>query len=289
MDVRLGPILVIGATGRQGGAVANHLLQRGLPVRAFVRDGADEDARRLHHLGAEIAIGTLDESEDIEIAMEGCRGVYSMQTWKYGLEREVQQGINVAEAAHVKKIEMFVYSSACGANQHTGVPHFESKFLIEKRITDLHLKACILRPVYFMENLLQPIFMEGIEHGILRFPLPPDKVLQLVAVSDIGEMAAQAFEFPGEYAGRAIDLAGDELTMLEVAKMLGRVLGHQVRYEQMPLEEFARLEPERAVMFEWLTREGFNAPLGGLRILHPELLSFQQWLNTVRSQLPVLV
>jgi uncharacterized protein YbjT (DUF2867 family) len=285
MDVRLGPVLVIGATGKQGGAVANHLLERGIPIRAFVRDGGDDAARRLHSLGAEIAVGTLDESEDIQIAMAGCKGVYSVQTWRDGLEREVQQGIAVAEAAHLKNVDMLVYSSASGANQDTGVPHFESKYLIERRIQDLHLKALILRPVYFMENLLAPMFVEGMERGVLRFPLPPDKPLQMVAVTDIGEVAAQAFDFPGESAGRAIDLAGDELLMPEVAKWFGRKLGHEVRYEQMPLEEYARHEPERALMFDWLTREGYSAPIRETRILHPEMLTFQQWLNTVR--LPV--
>lgn len=289
MDVRLGPVLVTGATGRQGGAVANHLLQRGIPIRAFVRNGGDEAARRLHKLGAEIAVGTLDEPEDIEIAMVGCKGVYSMQTWKNGLDREVQQGINVAEVAHLKKVNMLVYSSAAGANQDTGVPHFDSKFLIERRIEDLHINALILRPVYFMENLLEPMFFKGLDRGVLRFPLPPDKPLQFVAITDIGEMAAHAFEFPGEYTGRSIDLAGDELTMPEVAKMFGRILGHQVRYEQMPLEEYARHEPERAVMFDWLAREGYSAPIEELRILHPEMLNFQQWLNTVRLPQPAPV
>lgn len=285
MDVRLGPVLVIGATGRQGGAVADHLLERGLPIRAFVRNAGAEGARRLHSLGAEIAVGTLDESEDIQIAMTGCKGVYSMQTWKEGIEREAQQGIAVAEAAHMKKMDMFVYSSVSGANQDTGVPHFESKYLIERRIQDLHLKAFIVRPVYFMENLLRPVFLEGIERGVLRFPLPPDKPLQMVAVTDIGEVAAAAFEFPGEHTGRAIDLAGDEVLMPDVAKMLGRMLHRTVRYEQMPREEYAGQEPERAVMFDWLARVGYSAPIQELRILHPEMLTFEQWLNTVR--LPV--
>jgi uncharacterized protein YbjT (DUF2867 family) len=289
MDVRLGPVLVTGATGRQGGVVAHRLLQRGLPVRIFVRDGAAPQARRLHELGAEVAVGNLNNSENLRTAMFGCAGVYSMQSWEDGVDVEMREGISVADTAHEMKVDFFVYSSAAGADRNTGVPHFDSKFVIETHILDLRLKAAILRPVYFMENFLQPDFLNGMEQGVLRFPLPPDRPLQVVAISDIGEFAAEAFEHPGEYTGRTFEIAGDELTPTEIARLWGRKLGHEVRYEQMPLEEYGREEPERALMFEWLAREGYDAEIEALRILHPEMLSFEQWLNTVslRQAAPV--
>ncbi|MHB8996323.1 MAG: NmrA/HSCARG family protein [Armatimonadota bacterium] len=281
MDVRLGPVLVTGATGRQGGMVANRLLQRGLPVRIFVRDGAAPQARRLHELGAELAVGNMNNAENLRTAMFGVAGVYSMQSWEDGVDVEIREGIAVADTAQAMKVDFVVYSSAAGADRDTGVPHFDSKFVIETHILDLHLKAAILRPVYFMENFLQPEFLSGMERGVLRFPLPPDRPLQVVAISDIGEFAAEAFEHPREYTGKTFELAGDELTPAEIARLWGRKLGHEVRYEQMPLQEYARGEPEGALMFEWLERVGYDAPIESLRLLHPEMLNFEQWLNTV--------
>jgi uncharacterized protein YbjT (DUF2867 family) len=289
MDVRLGPVLVTGATGRQGGSVANRLLQRGLPVRVFVRDGGAPQARRLHELGAEVAVGNMQNPENLRTAMAGVAGVYSMQSWEDGVDVEMREGLLVAETAHTRKVDFFVYSSAAGVDRDTGVPHFESKFVIENRIAELHLKAAILRPVYFMENFLQPAFLSGMQEGVLRFPLPPDKPLQVVAVGDIGEFAADAFEHPGEHTGRTFEIAGDELTPKQIARLWGRKLGHEVRYEQMPLDEYAREEPDRAIMFDWLAKEGYEAPIEALRTLHPELLSFEQWLNTISVPQPAAV
>lgn len=281
MDVRLGPVLVTGATGRQGGMVANRLLQRGLPVRIFVRDGAAPQALRLHELGAEVAVGNMNNSENLRTAMVGVAGVYSMQSWEDGVDVEMREGIAVADTAHAMKVDFMVYSSAAGADRDTGVPHFDSKFVIETHILDLRLKAAILRPVYFMENFLEPEFLNGMEQGVLRFPLPPNRPLQVVAISDVAGFAAEAFENPAAFTGKTLELAGDELTPAEIARLWGRKLGHEVRYEQMSLEEYAHGEPDRALMFEWLAREGYDTPIESLRLLHPEMLNFEQWLNTV--------
>lgn len=281
VNVRLGPILVLGATGRQGGAVARQLLHRGVAVRAFVRDLTRPETPQLRHLGAEIAVGDLNTPASLDSAMRGVRGVYSVQSWEDGVATEMRQGALVAETAQRHDLDLVVYSSVAAADRDTGVPHFESKFVIEQRILDLGLEATILRPVYFMENFLQPAALDAVTGGKLRLPLPPEVPLQLVAVTDIGAFAADAFEHPARWRGRTLTLAGDELTMPQVAEHFADKLGRRVSYEQVPLEDFRRTQPERALMFEWLTRHNFGADLRQLRLLHPQLLTFAQWLSSV--------
>jgi uncharacterized protein YbjT (DUF2867 family) len=261
--------------------VAHHLLQRGLPVRAAVRNSHAPEALHLRNLGAEIAICDLDDATDVEIAMRGVHGVYSVQSWENGVEIEIAQGIRVAEAAHLAKVDFLVYSSVAGADRNTGVPHFESKFVVEGRIAELGLRAAILRPVYFMENFLAPAFLTGMEQGVLRVPLPPEVGLEVIAVTDIGMFAAEAFEHPGEWTGRTVEIAGDKVTMPQVASEFSRKLGRKVQFERMPLDEYRQEQPERALMFEWFVREGHQVDLEPLRALNPELLSFEQWVNFI--------
>lgn len=282
MDLRNGPILVIGATGQQGGAVARELLRHGFIVRALTRDVSQTAAEVLRRMGAQVIHGDIEQIESLEHAMHGCRGVFSVQNfWKTGAEREIEQGTRVAEVVHALKIPFMVYSSVGGAERASNIPHFETKFVIEGRISELHLKAAVLRPVWFMENFYRGEMLQGILDGTLTIPLPPDVPLQMIAVEDIGFFAAQAFMHPDEHAGKALEIAGDELTMPEVAKLLSRRLGRPVEYRQVPMDEVRAGSEENARMFEWFIRSGYQADIEHLRVVHPGLLRFEQWLNVV--------
>ena len=103
------PVLVTGATGRQGGAVARHLLQRAIPVRALSRNPGKPSAEALARSGAEVVGGDLDDRASLAKAMEGVSGVFSVQNWwETGTSREIQQGMNVAEAAKDARVPHFV-------------------------------------------------------------------------------------------------------------------------------------------------------------------------------------
>lgn len=287
MDLLNGPILVIGATGHQGGAVARELLRHGYIVRAITRDVSQPAAEDLRTLGAQVIHGDLNQIETLKHAMHGCRGVFSVQNfWETGAELEIEQGIRVAEIVHTLNIPFLVYSSVGGAERATNIPHFDSKFVIEGRISELGLMAAVLRPVFFMENFLQGELRQGIDQGTLAMPLPPDVPLQMIAVDDIGFFAASAFEHPNEHTGKALEIAGDELTMPEVCKLLSRRLGRPVVYEQLPMEQARAQSEENAVMFEWFINSGYQADIEQLRVLHPGLLRFEQWLNVVTATVP---
>ena len=121
-------ILVSGATGQQGGAVARSLLKRGFPVRALTRSPEKPEAQALAEGGAELVRGDLENRASLDQALEGVHGVFSVQNfWESGYEREVQQGKTLADAAKAAGVRHVVYSSVGSAHRETGISHFDSK------------------------------------------------------------------------------------------------------------------------------------------------------------------
>jgi uncharacterized protein YbjT (DUF2867 family) len=224
--------LVTGATGRQGGSVAWHLLKRGHRVCAFTRDPKKPAARALAEMGAEVVGGDLDDRPSVERALEGVSGVFAVQNfWEAGYEREVSQGITLADAAKAEGVKHFVYSSVGSSYRKTGIAAFDGKREIEEHIRGIGLSYTVLRPTSLMEDWEE--MREQIIGGTLAQPLDPEKPLQQVSVEDVGAFAAMAFEDPEGWLGREVDLAGDESTMVELAETFGRVIGRKVEYAQV--------------------------------------------------------
>jgi uncharacterized protein YbjT (DUF2867 family) len=275
-------VLVTGATGKQGGAVARHLLRHGFRVRALTRDPNKPSARALAQAGAEVVRGDLDEPRSVEPAIRGAYGVFSVQNfWETGYEREVRQGIALADLAKTAGVQHFVYDSVASAHRHTGLSHFESKWEVEEHIRASSLSATVLRPVFFMNNWETPAIRGMVLGGTLAQPLSPGRSLQQIAVDDIGAFAAMVFQHRDEWLGRAIDLASDERTMAEVVQTFGRVIGRPVRYVQVSWEDFTQAAgDEYARMYRWFEDVGYDADLPALRKIAPQLTSFEQYLRT---------
>lgn len=146
-------VLVSGATGQQGGAVARSLLGRGFAVRALTRDTDKEAAKELADLGAEVVKGDLEDRPSVERALDGVRGVFSVQQFfEAGYEGEVRQGVQLADRAKAAGVEHYVYSSVGSAHRETGIPHFESKWEVEEHVRASGVPYTVLRPVFFMQN-----------------------------------------------------------------------------------------------------------------------------------------
>ena len=140
-------ILVTGATGRQGGAVVEHLLKNNFPVKALSRTPDSIAATRLTEKGVDVVKGDMSDPASLLSAMKGCDGIFSIQNYfEYGGAKEIQYGKNMADAAKKSGITHFIYSSVCGADADTGVPHFETKNAIEKYIKSIGLQATVIRP-----------------------------------------------------------------------------------------------------------------------------------------------
>lgn len=226
----------------------------------------------------------MDDLRSLVQAMTGVRGVYSMQDfWPVGAEREVQQGKNMADAAAVAGVEHFVYSSAGGADRDSGIGHFETKWVIEQHIRARRLPATILRPVGFMNNYYIPAVEKALLKGQLRDAVKADVPYQTIAPDDIGKFAALAFARPQQFTGRALEIAGSELTNRQAAEVFGRVLGRPVKFRRIPMTVVKiALGTEFYQMYRWFNAGGFQADIAGLRQDYPEIrpTSLEEWLRS---------
>lgn len=274
-------VLVTGATGHQGGAVARDLLKGGFRVRALTRNPDKPAAEALRKLGAEVVEGNLDDRASLDRALAGVYGVFSVQNfWETGYQREIDQGLRLADAAKQAGVEHFVYSSVGSAHRNTGLEHFDSKWLIENHIRDSGLPYTIFRPVFFMDNWENPFLRNGILAGTLAQPLDPERAFQQVAVDDIGAFVALAFADPAWWLGRELDLAGDGRTIGEVAEAFGRVIGRPVRYVQVPWDDYrAAAGEEYYEMYRWFQDVGYDADIPTVRQEYPALTDFEQYLG----------
>src|SRR6266852_2401941 len=227
-------VVVVGATGQQGGAVVKNLLERGHEVRAVTRSTDSEKARVLANTGVTLVRASLEDTAALTKALEGATSLFAMTTpFEGGTEAETRQGISAADAAKAAGVHL-VFTSAGSANRQTGIPHFDSKYEVEKHIAKIGLRATILAPVYFMENLY--FAKEQLAKGIYAAALPPTRTLAQVAVADIGAVAVRVLEDAGRFTGKRFDLASDELTGNDVVAILSRVTGRPFAYYQVPLD-----------------------------------------------------
>ena len=256
-------ILVTGATGQQGGAVARELLANGYKVKALTRKPESEKARELAKLGAEIVKGDLDDPVSLENAMKDTWGVFAIQnTWEGGVEKEEEQGKRTAEIAKKTGVKHLVYTSVGSADKKTGIPHFDNKFRVEETIRGLGLPSyTILRPVFFMDNWISQWFKPAIDDGNVAVGIKPETKLQMVAVEDIGKYGLWAFQNHEKLNGREIDIAGDNLTMPETAKIIGSAAGKEIGFFQVPIEDVRKFSEDFALMTEWFDKVGYNADI----------------------------
>jgi uncharacterized protein YbjT (DUF2867 family) len=273
-------ILVSGATGHQGGAVLRQLRDKAFTVRALTRDPDSPAARKLVGHGTEVVRGDLNDVASLTRALDGCDGAFCVQP--VGPD-EVKQGKGLIDAIARSRVSHVVYSSVGAADRNTGIPHFETKHEIEEHLRGSGQRYTILRPVFFMENWLA--MREQIESGVLPQPLKPDTRLQMVAVDDIGAVATMAFEKPKHWENRALELAGDELSMAELAQAFSRMSGREVRYEQIPWDQFEQQAGrEMTIMYKWFEDVGYHVNLSEVRQFYSNPTSFDRWLNAKWSK-----
>ncbi len=284
-------ILVTGGTGQQGRAVVTHLLKNGWKVRALVRDPNKDAAKALAEQGAELVKGDLYNRGSVDDALKNSYGVFSVQNYwlkDVGYEGEIKQGTLLAEAAQAAGVKHFLYSSVGAAHRGMGQKHFASKWLIEQHIQKLGLPYTIIRPVAFMDNYnwSRPQISNG---AFQSFALRPDKTMQLIAVGDIGAFSAIVFDKPDVFLGKIIELAGDELTLTQIAETFGRVIGRPVKLVPAQTPEGAQPTPEQIAMNQFFNGKGYDADIEAIRKIYPGLRTLEQYLrDTGWENMPVL-
>ena len=277
-------ILVTGATGQQGGALARLLLQKKHEVYALIRNTEPESpkAQNLRNLGAKLIKGDLDNPDSLEQATNGIDSVFLMGTWvEVGTEGETRRGKMMVDIAKEKKIEHLVYSSVVNADKNTGIPHFESKYKVEQHIKNSGIPYTIIGPTFFMDNLLS-YSRAGLQQGQLTLPLSPSLILQQSALENIAEFFALVLERRNSFLGKRIDIASDELTGELAAKVLSDELRRKISYVQVPLEQIRQASEDLALMFQWFERIGTGVDVASLHKQYPEVnwLTFKDWVKS---------
>jgi uncharacterized protein YbjT (DUF2867 family) len=254
-------VLITGATGRQGGATARSLKGKGFKLRAMTRHPESDAAKAVaRDTGAELVQGDLDDAASLRTSLKNTWGVFGVQnTWEAGVEKEEEQGKRLASLAREAGVQHYVYTSVASADRKTGIPHFDNKWRIEETIRALGFPSYVIfRPVFFMENLTSPWFLNG---DAIYAGMPPALKLQMIAVEDIGKYAAYGFTNADKLNRREIDIAADEATMPEVAAALSRGMGRTISFVQVPISEVRKNSDDFATMLEWFDRVGYDVDI----------------------------
>ncbi|QSZ34553.1 hypothetical protein DSL72_006147 [Monilinia vaccinii-corymbosi] len=294
--------LITGATGKQGGAAIDALLSAAdssnITIFALTRNVESPAAEKLAKKSDKIKLlqGDLNDCSAIfEAAPQPIKGVFCVTMPNMGFGdggvSEEEKGIALIDASIKHGVEHFVFTSVDrhgkdSDDDPTNVPHFISKANIEKHLKEkcagamARMSWTILRPVAFMEN-----FAPGVAGKI--FPtawcvaLAPTTKLQLVATADIGYFAARALLKPKEYHGRAISIAGDELTFGEANEIFESRLGKDIpRTFNFVGSALLWAIKDVGLMFTWFEQRGYAADIDALRKEHPGLQSLGDWLKT---------
>lgn len=294
-------ILVVGATGAQGGSVARHLLRRGeFRVRALTRHPESDAAQKLAALGAELAHGDLEDRASIRAALKGCYGAFGVTNYWEHFDRELEHGRNLINAVAGSEVEHFVFSSLPGIEKSTDgelkAPHFDLKHELELYARSLEIPTTFVHVAFYYENFLGFFPPRRGEDGAYHFGFPQGETpLAAVGIEDSGAIVASVFEHPEVYIGETVGIVGDDLPPSSYADVLTSVTGKQVRYSHVPREVFAAYPfpgaDDLANMFDFNRRfiPNRRRDLEQCRLLHPAMQTFEQWATTQQPALGALL
>jgi uncharacterized protein YbjT (DUF2867 family) len=270
-------VAVTGATGTQGGATARALLAAGQRVRALTRQ---PEAAELRELGAQVVSADFDDPASLDRALAGTDAVFLVTTpFGTDLDTEIRQGVTAVDAAVRAGVGHIVFTSATNADRATGIPHFDSKWVVEQHLARATDNWTVIGPAAFMDNVAGGWAARSLRQGRFSLPLSPGTPLKLIAAADIGAFAALVIGRREEFLGRRIDIASDERTGKEMARTLGARLGRAVEYDAASVQDVAHYSTDLAAMFDYFERVGMDVDTGRLRAQYPEVgwHTFAEW------------
>jgi uncharacterized protein YbjT (DUF2867 family) len=309
-------IAVLGATGAQGGSLSRAVLsdpKSEFSVRALTRDVNSDKAKALASLGAEVVSADIDNIDSLKKAFDGAYGVYAVTNfWEhFSPEKETAQAKNIADAAKAAGVRHVIWSSLEGTRNWIPlednrmptlmgkykVPHFDSKGEAEKFFQQPGLSSTILRTSFYWDNFIY--FGLGPKKGpdgkyAITFPMG-DKRLPGIAAADIGKCAYGIFKAADQYKGKTVSIAGGHLTGEQMAASLGKALGTEVKYNDVPADVYRSFgfpgADEMGNMFQF-KRDSEHDYVGARnldvsRSLNPSLQSFEMWLDENKDRIPL--
>lgn len=309
-------IVVVGATGAQGGGLLRAILedpQQQFQVRALTRNANSDKAQILAARGAEIAQADLDDLESLKKAFKGAYGAFCVTNfWEhFSPQKELAQAENLAEAARDAGLEHVIWSTLEDTRKWVPlsddrmptlmdsykVPHFDAKGEANREFSNRGVPTTFLLTSFYWDNLIS-LGMEpkrGAD-GTLEFVLAmADKPLSGIASADIGRCALGIFQGGTEFVGKTLGIAGQHLTGEQMAASLSKTFGEPVRYSPIEPDVYRALgfpgAEDLGNMYQF--KRDFNDYFCGARSievsrsLNPKLMSFDEWLAENKDRIPL--
>lgn len=252
----MGTVLVVGATGNQGNAVIDQLLEskHEYDVLALTRDASTDHARSTGAKGdtVELVEGDLDDPDTFREYADRAEQVFAcINFWTLGYDRQVRFGKNLADVlGDTDGIDHVVFSGVGNQDRDTGIPHFESAQEITDALNAEDLPLTVLKPVFFMENW--EVLLEDIADGTVAHPFAEGQKHNQTNYYDTARAARISFENPDEFIGVEENIISDINTLNEIAETISTVTGWDVEPFHVPLDmAYEEFGEEYGMMAEW--------------------------------------
>ncbi|CAN5115833.1 NmrA/HSCARG family protein [soil metagenome] len=309
-------IVVFGATGSQGGGLANAILNdknSDFSVRAVTRDSSSDKAKALAESGAEVVEADIDDFDSVKKALNGAYGAYLVTFfWEhFSPEKEINQARELAKAAKQEGLEHVIWSTLEDTRKWVPlnsdqmptlqdkykVPHFDAKGEANQYFIGEKVPATFMHASFYWDNMIYfGLGPKRDDNGKLAISFPMgDKKMAGISADDIGKCAYGIYRKGKLTIGKTIGVAGDQLTCNEMARALSDALGEEVYYNEMTPEQFRNLgfpgAEDLGNMFQFY--RDFDDVCNSTRDveyskeLNPELKSFKMWLDENASKIPI--
>lgn len=275
-------LVVLGATGQQGGSVISYILNNPLllkeySIRGISRDPSQASAQALKLKGVEIVEADINRPDSLKNAFKDAHIVFGQTNTIYendSKEKEMKQGKAIVDAAVAAGVQYFIWSTSTNVTKITGgklkkVIHFDVKAEIEEYIREQHIKSAFYAPGSFMQNLHSVMTPHPVGDGtyaISNIYKPETKIPLIDITNDTGKFVAPILAEPTKYEGKVLSAAIKLYSLEEIARALSNATGKTVNYRQVS-EEFLRplLPPafgnELIEMFLYVRDFGYYGPL----------------------------
>ncbi|MBS9534264.1 NmrA/HSCARG family protein [Mycobacterium sp. M1] len=308
-------IAVTGATGSQGGGLAQAILdhgpgEHGFTLRAITRNPSSPKARALAEAGAQVVSADLNDPASLTAAFDGAYGAYCVTNFWEHMDPAVEdtQARHLAQAAKNAGLQHVIWSTLEDTRLQVRldddrmptllgkykVPHFDVKGEADQYFRDLGVPTTFLHPPFYWDNLLTTFAPTAGPDGRLTLTLPMgDRKLAGIAAVDIGRCAYGVFERGGDFIGKSIGIAGEQLTGDEMAAAMSRVLDRDITYRAITPEAFrasgapgaADLGNMFAYYADFETEFCASHDPAFARSINPALQTFETWLAGSATQL----
>ena len=309
-------IAVFGATGAQGGGVARAILSdpnSEFSVRAITRDITSDKAKELAAMGAELVAADIDDAASMERALAGAYGAYFVTFFwaHFSPEKEIEEAKNMAAAAKAAGLKHVIWSTLEDTRKMVPlhddrmptlkekykVPHFDGKGEGDQYFANSGVPTTYLLASYYWDNLIY--FGMGPQKGpdgkyYLTFPMG-DKKMAGISSDDIGKCAYGIFKQGPSLAGKRIGVAGEQLSIAEMAQKISKTLGIEVGYNEVTPDQYRGFgfpgADDIGNMFQiyrdFADECNSTRDVNYSKTLNPALKSFDNWLAENGSRIPI--